>query len=195
MGRSAWVKGWLTEARRCPSPNFNARPPGAVVRLAVVHSISLPPGVYGGDAIERLFTNRLDWDGHPYFAGIRGLEVSAHFLVRRDGELVQFVSCDARAWHAGDSCWRGAAGCNDFSVGIELEGLEGEPFEPAQYDRLAELLRQLDRRSPLEGVAGHEHIAAGRKTDPGPGFDWPRLVADTEWPRSRFESVFGTPPS
>ena len=124
--------GWLNRARRCESPNFGPRPDGTAVDLVLLHSISLPPGQYGGDAIERLFTNRLDWDAHPYYPQIRGLEVSAHFLVRRGGELLQFVSCDARAWHAGASIWRGRSDCNDFSIGIELEGLEGERFEPAQ---------------------------------------------------------------
>jgi AmpD protein len=145
------------------------------VTLLVVHSISLPPGVYGGRQIEELFTNRLDWDGHPYFDTIRGLQVSAHFLVRRDGEVVQFVSCDRRAWHAGASVWRGRANCNDFSVGVELEGVEGERFEDAQYDALLALARALARRYPIAAVAGHEHIAPGRKADPGPGFDWERL--------------------
>lgn len=175
-GAAAWDGGWLAAARRCPSPNFGPRPAGSAVGLAVLHSISLPPGVYGGDAIERLFTNRLDWDAHPYFAGIRGLEVSAHFLVRRDGALLQFVSCDDRAWHAGRSSWRGRDNCNDFSIGIELEGLEGERFEPVQYRRVARLLHALARRYPLAEVTGHEHVAPGRKADPGPGFSWPLLA-------------------
>jgi AmpD protein len=160
--------------------------------LIVIHSISLPPGEYGSDAIERLFTNRLDWDAHPYYAQIRGLEVSSHFVVRRDGELLQFVSCDERAWHAGASRWRGRGNCNDFSIGIELEGLEGSTFEPAQYETLLVLLRRLARRYRIAGVAGHEHIAPGRKHDPGPGFDWPRVVAALHWPRRCFpeESMF-----
>lgn len=143
--------------------------------LLVVHSISLPPGVYGGPEIEQFFTNRLDWDAHPYFATIRGMRVSAHFLVRRDGGVVQFVSCDRRAWHAGASSWRGRENCNDFSVGVELEGLEGERFEPPQYEALADLAVALGRRYPIEDVAGHEDIAPGRKGDPGGGFDWPLL--------------------
>jgi AmpD protein len=154
------------------------------VELLLLHSISLPPGEYGGDAIERLFTNRLDWDAHPYYAQIRGLEVSAHFLVRRTGELVQFVSCDARAWHAGASSWRGREGCNDFSIGIEFEGLEGGDFEPAQYDALVPLAHGLARRYALKGVAGHEHVAPGRKADPGAGFDWQRVrgaIASLQW--------------
>jgi N-acetyl-anhydromuramoyl-L-alanine amidase len=174
-----WRDGWLQCARRCDSPNFGPRPADAVIDLALIHSISLPPGVYGGDAIERLFTNRLDWDAHPYYQQIRGLQVSAHFLIRRDGELLQFVSCDARAWHAGSSVWQERADCNDFSVGIELEGLEGEPFEAAQYEALATLIAELAERYPIAAVAGHEHVAPGRKIDPGPGFDWPRLIALT----------------
>lgn len=146
-----------------------------VVSLAVLHSISLPPGVYGGDAIERLFTNRLDWDAHPYFQGIRGLEVSAHFLVRRDGVVQQFVSCDDRAWHAGRSSWQGRENCNDWSVGIELEGLEGDSFELAQYQALGPLLQALHLRYPIAQLVGHEHIAPDRKYDPGSGFDWQAL--------------------
>ena len=143
--------------------------------LAVLHSISLPPGVYGGDAIERLFTNRLDWDAHPYFQGIRGLEVSSHFLLQRDGAGQQFVSCAARAWHAGRASWQGRENCNDWSVGIELEGLEGDSFEPAQYQALGPLLQALHLRYPIAQLVGHEHIAPGRKCDPGPGFDWQAL--------------------
>lgn len=167
--------GWLGAARRCDSPNFGPRPDGALAELVVVHSISLPPGHYGGDEIERLFCNRLDWDADPYFAQIRGLEVSAHFLIRRDGELVQFVSCDDRAWHAGPSIWRGRPNCNDCSIGIELEGLEGETFEVPQYFGLAGVIAALRAHYPVHAVAGHEHIAPGRKNDPGAGFDWPRL--------------------
>lgn len=143
--------------------------------MAVVHSISLPPGEFGGDAVQRLFMNQLDWEAHPYYQGIRGLQVSAHFFVRRDGAVVQFVSCDRRAWHAGVSQWRGRDNCNDWSVGIELEGLEGDVFEDAQYVQLARLLAALTRRYPLFEAVGHEHVAPGRKADPGPGFDWPRL--------------------
>jgi len=172
---AVWREGWLDGVRRCPSPNFGPRPLAARITLAVVHSISLPPGVFGGDEVERLFTNRLDWDAHPYFDGIRGLQVSAHFFVRRDGERVQFVSCDERAWHAGRSAWQGREECNDFSIGIELEGLEGGHFETPQYAALAGLLQAIVQRYPLDAVAGHEHIAPGRKLDPGPGFDWYRL--------------------
>jgi AmpD protein len=173
--RSAWRGGWLQAARRIDSPNFGPRPGGVAIELVVVHSISLPPGEYGGDAIERLFTNRLEPSAHPYFEGLRGLRVSAHFVVRRDGELLQFVSCVRRAWHAGASAWNGRAGCNDFSVGIELEGVEGDTFEPAQYDRLAQVLNGVCGRYPIRAVTSHEHVAPGRKLDPGAGFDWGRL--------------------
>ena len=152
----------------------------------VLHSISLPPGVYGGDAIERLFSNRLDPDAHPSFAPIADLKVSAHFVLRRDGALAQFVSCDRRAWHAGASSWRGRPGCNDWSVGIELEGLEGEAFDDRQYPVLVRLIQALARRYPITGVAGHEHVAPGRKHDPGAGFDWARLQAALDWPRPAF---------
>jgi AmpD protein len=145
------------------------------VDLAVIHSISLPPGVYGGDAIERLFTNTLDWDTHPYFAQIRGMQVSAHFLIRRNGGVLQFVSVLDRAWHAGASSWQGRPNCNDYSVGIELEGLEGDTFESAQYDALIELLTALRTEFGITAVTGHEDIAPGRKQDPGPGFDWKRV--------------------
>lgn len=182
----AWDGGWLREARRCPSPNFGPRPAGASIDLIVLHSISLPPGQYGGPEVEHLFTNRLDWDAHPYFQQIRGMEVSAHFFIRRNGELVQFVDADARAWHAGASCWRGRHNCNDDSVGIELEGLEGDTFEPAQYQALARLCRHLAQRYPIEHVAGHEHIAPGRKLDPGPGFDWAHLQQALAWGKKFF---------
>jgi N-acetyl-anhydromuramoyl-L-alanine amidase len=173
--RSPWRGGWLREARRVHSPNFGPRPAGTAIELVVVHSISLPPGEFGGDAIERLFTNRLDPSAHPYFETIRDLRVSAHFLVRRDGELVQFVACDQRAWHAGESAWKGRTNCNDFSLGIELEGLEGGTFEEVQYERLAATLIRLAGRYPIRAVAGHEHVARGRKNDPGAGFDWASL--------------------
>ena len=145
------------------------------VTLAVVHSISLPPGVFVGHAVQRLFTNQLDWDEHPYYQGLRGLRVSAHFVIQRTGHTLQFVSCDARAWHAGVSQWRGRDNCNDWSIGIELEGLEGGSFEPAQMRQLARLLLALARRYPLVEAVGHEHIAPGRKADPGGGFSWAAL--------------------
>jgi AmpD protein len=178
---AGWDAGWWRGARRCESPNHGPRPPGAEVSLALLHSISLPPGEYGGDGVERLFTNRLDWDAHPYYQGIRGLQVSAHFFIRRGGETLQFVSCDERAWHAGRSSWQGRDNCNDYSIGIELEGLEGETFEAAQYGALAGVLRAVAARYPLTAVAGHEHVAPGRKLDPGPGFDWAALRATLQW--------------
>ena len=152
--------------------------------LVVLHSISLPPGEFGGDAIERLFTNRLDPDAHPYFREIHAMRVSAHYLIRRDGERVQFVPVARRAWHAGASSWRGRGRCNDFSVGLELEGADGVPFEDAQYAALSELLIDLRTRVPLRAVAAHSDIAPGRKTDPGPRFDWPRLLLDLASDRS-----------
>jgi AmpD protein len=183
---TAWDDGWWRRARRCPSPNFGPRPEGSEITLALIHSISLPPGVYGGDAVERLFTNRLDWDAHPYYQQICGIEVSSHFFIRRDGELIQFVSCDERAWHAGRSHWQGRDNCNDFSVGIELEGLEGETFERAQYDALTRVLQALAARYPVRQIAGHEHVAPGRKCDPGPGFDWTALQLALQWPEAAF---------
>ncbi|OGA83242.1 MAG: anhydro-N-acetylmuramyl-tripeptide amidase [Burkholderiales bacterium RIFCSPHIGHO2_01_FULL_63_240] len=177
----AWHGGWHARARHVPSPNFGPRPPDTDIDLAIVHSISLPPGVYGGDEVERLFTNTLDWDAHPYFDQIRGAEVSSHFFIRRDGELVQFVSVNDRAWHAGKSSWQGRDNCNDHSVGIELEGLEHHPFEDAQYEALASLLADLSATWPIRQTVGHEHVAPGRKQDPGNAFEWARLAALTGW--------------
>ena len=168
-------EGWLSGVRRVRSPNADARPDGTGVTLVVVHGISLPPGRFGGDAIERLFTNRLDPRAHPYYATLRDLRVSAHFLIRRDGALTQFVSCADRAWHAGASRWNGRERCNDYSIGIELEGTDDRPYTAKQYARLAALLRRLRRSWPIEDVAGHSDVAPGRKTDPGPSFDWKRL--------------------
>lgn len=186
-----WQAGWWQAAQQLASPNFGSRPAATDISLAVIHSISLPPGVYGGDAIERLFTNRLDWDAHPYFQSIRGLEVSSHFLIRRGGELLQFVSCDDRAWHAGASSWLGQADCNNYAIGIELEGLEGSCFEAVQYRSLTALLWALRQHYPLRHVAGHEHISPGRKIDPGSGFDWAVLHAQLAWPAAMFASVAG----
>jgi len=165
-------KGWWSRARRVPSPNFGPRPEGAAVDLVVIHNISLPPGEFGGGHVEALFTNRLDPAAHPYFATIAGLEVSAHFFIARNGEVVQFVSCADRAWHAGVSSWGGRSNCNDFSIGIELEGCDDQPFSAAQYASLWPLLERLGRDYPISMVAGHSDIAPGRKTDPGPHFDW-----------------------
>ena len=176
-----WRSGWYRFARALASPNFGPRPASAAIDLIVLHSISLPPGQYGGDEVQQLFTNTLDWNSHPYFKTIEGLAVSAHFYIRRQGELWQFVSCDDRAWHAGASHYRGRVDCNDDSIGIELEGLEGEAFEPAQYEALAALCAAIAQRYPVQHIAGHEHIAPGRKADPGPGFDWMALRQSLAW--------------
>ena len=181
-----WRAGWYRFAKALRSPNFGPRPAGAQTDLIVLHSISLPPGEYGGEAVQQLFTNQLDWDAHPYFGSIRGLEVSAHFYVRRNGELWQFVSCDDRAWHAGPSSWRGRTNCNDDSIGIELEGLEGDHFELAQYETLASLCPALAQRYAITFIAGHEHIAPGRKADPGSGFDWALLQQQLAWAPAMF---------
>ncbi|OYU32801.1 MAG: N-acetylmuramoyl-L-alanine amidase [Comamonadaceae bacterium PBBC2] len=186
---SIWQNGWYSPAQRHDSPNFGPRPEGASIDLLVVHSISLPPGQYGGNEVQALFTNQLNWDAHPYFEQIRGLEVSSHFYIRRDGALLQFVSCDDRAWHAGQSAYRGRSNCNDDSIGIELEGLEGELFEPAQYACLARLSQALARHYPIAHIAGHEHIAPGRKQDPGPGFDWSVLKSLTNFSDQCFPLV------
>ena len=169
---ACWSKGWYRFAKHVPSPNFEARPPGVSTDLLVLHSISLPPGQLSGDAIEQFFTNTLDHDSHPYFEQLRGVKVSAHFLIRRGGELIQFVSCDQRAWHAGVSTHAGRSNCNDFSIGIELEGLEGDSFSAYQYESLISLLPALLSQYPISCIVGHEHIAPERKKDPGEGFDW-----------------------
>jgi len=142
--------------------------------LLVVHNISLPPGEFGGDGVIDLFLNRLDFSAHPYYESLRGLEVSSHFFVRRDGELIQFVPCELRAWHAGESCWRSRQRCNDFSIGVELEGTDEIAYTDAQYAQLSRLTGELRDRYPIEDMAGHCHIAPGRKTDPGLAFDWAR---------------------
>ncbi|MDD5296888.1 MAG: 1,6-anhydro-N-acetylmuramyl-L-alanine amidase AmpD [Rhodocyclaceae bacterium] len=175
VGLKPDLQGWLEGARRVVSPNCDERPGAEVPSLIVIHAISLPPGEFGGDAIERLFTNRLDPDAHPFFREIEGLRVSAHFLIRRDGELIQFVPCALRAWHAGVSTWNGRSRCNDFSLGVELEGCDDLPFENIQYQALAGLLARLRQTYPLEHMVGHSDIAPGRKTDPGPSFDWDLL--------------------
>ena len=185
-GPALWHGGWYGFAHRQPSPNFGKRPPGARVDLIVLHSISLPPGQFGGDEVQRLFCNTLDWQAHPYFKSIEDLKVSAHFYIRRNGELWQFVSCDDVAWHAGTSGYRGRSNCNDDSVGIELEGLEEGCFETAQYETLAGLCAAIAQHYPVLHVAGHEHIAPGRKQDPGSGFDWPALQRSLGWPTTYF---------
>ena len=179
-----WRGGWYARARHVESPNHGPRPAGAEIDLVVVHSISLPPGQYGTGDIERLFTNKLDWDADPYFNTIRGIEVSSHFVIDRSGTITQFVDCDRRAWHAGRSHWRARDNCNDDSIGIELEGLEGESFTKAQYTALTMLCRDLARRYSIRYIAGHEHIAPTRKGDPGAGFEWREMrnnLCDLGW--------------
>ena len=166
--------GRVDTARYLASPNCDERPPGETVTLLVIHSISLPPGEFGGEGILQLFANTLDFAAHPYYASLAGLRVSAHFLIRRPGELLQFVPCGKRAWHAGASAWCGRDRCNDFSIGVELEGADDVPYTEPQYRVLAELTRALQSAYPIADVAGHCDIAAGRKTDPGPSFDWHR---------------------
>ncbi len=168
--------GLLREARYIASSNCDERPAHTPVTLLLLHAISLPPGRYGGDHIERFFTNRLDPGAHPYFREIGALRVSAHFLVRRDGRVVQFVPVHRRAWHAGVSCWRGREHCNDFSVGVELEGTDDSAFEPVQYESLRELVCVLRAALPLQDIAAHSDVAPGRKSDPGAQFDWARLL-------------------
>ena len=171
--------GWCEGIRHCPSPNFNERPEGEI-SLLVIHNISLPPGCFGTGKVQQLFQNCLPADEHPYFAPIADLRVSAHFLIERDGSLTQFVSCLDRAWHAGVSQFCGRESCNDFSIGIELEGTDDEAFSEAQYESLIALCRQLQQTYPgitAQRVCGHSDIAPGRKTDPGPAFDWQRLRA------------------
>lgn len=172
------VSGQVPAAVQADSPNQDARPAGSFPELVVIHGISLPPGVFGGDGVDRLFTNRLDPAAHPFYARIQGLRVSAHLFLRRDGALIQYVPLDRRAWHAGVSAWRGRSACNDFSVGIELEGCDDEPYSEAQYAALLPLCRGLMAAYPAlspERFVGHCDIAPERKTDPGPAFDWQRL--------------------
>ncbi|MFZ3036916.1 MAG: 1,6-anhydro-N-acetylmuramyl-L-alanine amidase AmpD [Rugosibacter sp.] len=164
--------GWVPAAQRILSPNFDDRPPGGEVSLIVIHAISLPPAQFGGAGIVDLFTNQLAPEAHPYYREIAGLKVSAHFLIRRQGELIQFVSTRQRAWHAGISSWAGRGRCNDFSIGIELEGSDDIPFDAAQYATLNGLLASLLKEYAITAVVGHSDIAPGRKTDPGPLFDW-----------------------
>ena len=170
--------GVIAPARQCPSPNCDARPEDATPDMLVIHSISLPPGVFGGPEIEQLFTNQLDWGAHPYFSGIRGLTVSSHLLIRRDGELLQFVPFTQRAWHAGESSFRGRGCCNDYSIGVELEGEDESPYSDEQYAVLCDVSRAIIAAYPVitgREIAAHSDIAPGRKTDPGPAFDWLRL--------------------
>ena len=168
-------RGYANVARQIRSPNCDARPAKASVTLVVIHGITVPPGAFGGDGVARLFTNRLDPVTRPEVAAIAHLRVSAHFFIRRDGALVQFVSCNDRAWHAGVSSWMGRPRCNDYSIGVELEGTDHLPYRAAQYTMLARLLKAIAKRYPVEHVAGHSDVSPGRKTDPGPSFDWARL--------------------
>lgn len=168
----------IDEVDYIASPNTDARPDPAGIRLIVIHSISLPPGEYGGPWVEKLFTNQLPGDEHPYFEEIHNLQVSAHVLIRRDGTVKQFVPFDQRAWHAGESCYQGEQACNDFSIGIELEGTDDSDFEDIQYRKLAEIIISLEYTYPeinRQRITGHSDIAPGRKTDPGSGFDWNKL--------------------
>ena len=181
-GRPLWKDGWYRFARVLKSPNFGPRPEGALIDLIVIHSISLPPGEFDNGHVQRLFTNQLDWEAHPYFKSIRGLQVSSHFFIARSGALWQFVGCNDRAWHAGQSSYRGRNNCNDDSIGIEMEGIEGATFEATQYETLASVGAALLSAYPIAHLAGHEHIAPGRKQDPGPGFEW-----------SRFQQALGAP--
>ncbi|MDD2916068.1 MAG: 1,6-anhydro-N-acetylmuramyl-L-alanine amidase AmpD [Gallionella sp.] len=169
------ARGLLEGCEYIPSPNCDDRPAGTI-ELLVIHNISLPPGEFDGDGVQRLFTNTLDVNAHPYYRTIGGLKVSAHFFVRRDGRIIQFVSCLKRAWHAGESCWQGRSRCNDFSLGIELEGSDAVPFADEQYASLKRLTVALREVYPIRGIAGHSDIAPHRKTDPGPCFDWTRYL-------------------
>jgi AmpD protein len=181
-----WNQGWYRFARPLPSPNCGLRPAGSLLDLIVLHSISLPPGHYGGDEVLQLFCNTLDWQAHPYFQSIKDTQVSAHFYIRRNGELWQFVSTEDRAWHAGVSSYRGRENCNDDSIGIELEGMEDGPFEAAQYESLSSLCAAIAQEHPICHVAGHEHIAPQRKKDPGSGFDWVLFHETLAWPKLFF---------
>lgn len=169
--------GCLDGIRFILSPNCDERPVDCEISLLVIHNISLPPEEFGGDGVIQLFTNRIDPGAHPYYQALRDLTVSAHFFIRRNGETIQFVSCEKRAWHAGESCWQGKSCCNDFSIGVELEGSDTTPFTDLQYQALAALTRTLQSRYPITGIVGHSDIAPGRKTDPGPCFDWERYRA------------------
>ena len=173
--KGAWSSGWYRYARKLSSPNFGLRPVDTITDLLVIHSISLPPGEFGTGNVQKLFCNELDWDAHPYFQTLRGLQVSAHFFICRQGRLWQFVSCEHRAWHAGQSAYLGRVDCNNHSIGIELEGVEGGLFEPMQYETLTALTSAILLEFPIKNLAGHQHIATGRKTDPGSGFDWLHL--------------------
>ncbi len=175
---SVSTDGWLDAARQIISPNQDARPENTVIALLVIHNISLPPSQYGGNGVVQLFTNCLDPEEHPYYREIYQRKVSAHFFIRRDGTLIQFVACQQRAWHAGVSAWQGRDNCNDFSIGIELEGSDFETFESRQYEVLNQLITVLENAYPITGIVGHSDIAPGRKTDPGDFFDWARVESN-----------------
>jgi len=181
---------WVDQARHLPSPNAGERPDPDDISLIIVHNISLPPGVFGGGHVDALFTNGLDTNAHPYFRQLEGVQVSSHFLIDRAGELTQYVACHRRAWHAGRSCWAGREECNDFAIGIELEGADDIAYEPAQYASLAELVALLQARYPRldpRAVVGHEDVAPARKSDPGPAFDWSVFWSELSARRSRYE--------
>lgn len=182
LDRHGWIKAH-PNVDLAPSPNQDTRPGDDDATLLVMHNISLPPGIFGGTEVVDLFLNRLDYQAHPWLERLRGLKVSAHFLVRRDGRIVQFVSTRKRAWHAGVSSFEGRERCNDFSIGIEMEGTDTTPYTTAQYQALSGLLPALRERHPIRAVRGHEHIAPGRKTDPGPSFDWERFGQENQWLR------------
>ena len=186
--RPVWHQGWYRFAHAVVSPNFGPRPADTEIDLVVIHSISLPPGVYGGQQVQALFTNTLQTSEHPYFETLRDVKVSSHFYIRRGGELLQFVSCDDRAWHAGVSTHAGRSQCNDFSIGIELEGIEGDRFTQEQYESLTALLPMIAQQYPIQHVAGHEHIAPDRKKDPGKGFSWRFLQQSLGWPDRFFNA-------
>ena len=171
------INGWVSGVHKIASANYDPRPAGTEIDLLVIHNISLPPDQFGGKAIVDFFTNQLDITAHPYYAQLKDVRVSSHFLIRRDGRILQFVPCVQRAWHAGVSSWQGRTRCNDFSIGIELEGSDFVPFTDRQYAALARLTRRLRCKYPLRSIAGHSDIAPVRKTDPGPYFDWPRFRA------------------
>ncbi|MBE7527030.1 1,6-anhydro-N-acetylmuramyl-L-alanine amidase AmpD [Nitrosomonas sp.] len=166
------AEGYLIQARYIPSPNCDERPDRNDISLLVIHAISLPPEEFGGEGVIELFTNQLDPQAHPYYQALEGLKVSSHFFIRRNGEIIQFVPCTRRAWHAGVSCWQERTRCNDFSIGIELEGSDNQPFTPMQYTRLTELTQAIQAAYPVHDIVGHADIAPQRKTDPGPYFDW-----------------------
>ena len=170
------AQGWFSGVRRIASPNFDARPAGMPICLLIIHSISLPPNEFGGNGVNQLFTNILNPEDHPFYEQLRGVKVSSHFFIRRNGEIVQYVSCLSRAWHAGQSLWHGRSRCNDFSIGIELEGSDFVPYADSQYRSLSYLTRRLQRAYRFGGIAGHADVAPERKTDPGPYFDWPRYL-------------------